>query len=138
MEHVRDGRGGKDRRLAGRPAGQRGCGRQHRAGVLGTGAGQVLMARGEADGLMAGGTRQRGNCAARYGARRVRANDKSGPPPQTIPRLPPGELLTEMERRGMMVNRAHLAEAQRRAEADRAEALREFLEWADSKVPGAR
>ncbi|KXZ47740.1 hypothetical protein GPECTOR_33g622 [Gonium pectorale] len=36
-----------------------------------------------------------------------------------------GELLTEMERRGMMVNRQHLAEAQ-------------FLDWAASKVPGAR
>ncbi|GIM08897.1 hypothetical protein Vretimale_12841 [Volvox reticuliferus] len=49
-----------------------------------------------------------------------------------------GELLTEMERRGMMVNRHHLAEAQKRAEADKEAATREFLEWADSKVPGAR
>ncbi|KAG2498231.1 hypothetical protein HYH03_003981 [Edaphochlamys debaryana] len=49
-----------------------------------------------------------------------------------------GELLTEMERRGMMVNRGHLAAAQQRAEADREAAVAEFLDWADSKVPGAR
>ncbi|GFR52186.1 hypothetical protein Agub_g14723 [Astrephomene gubernaculifera] len=49
-----------------------------------------------------------------------------------------GELLTEMERRGMMVDRSHLAAAQQAAERDRQAAVREFLDWADSKVPGAR
>lgn len=51
---------------------------------------------------------------------------------------PFGELLTDMEKEGMMVNREHLAEAQKRANIDQEAASELFKRWASSKVPDAQ
>jgi len=51
---------------------------------------------------------------------------------------PFGELLTDMERAGMQVNRDHLAEAEKLAKRDQETARQRFQDWATSKVEGAR
>ena len=51
---------------------------------------------------------------------------------------PFGELLTNMEAAGMAVDRAHLAEAEKRAVKEKDEAKRRFRKWATLKVPGAQ
>jgi len=51
--------------------------------------------------------------------------------------LPFGELLTDMEAEGLLVDRGHLAGAERAAAADRAAAVARFRAWAAARVPGA-
>ncbi|KAK9806725.1 hypothetical protein WJX72_000669 [[Myrmecia] bisecta] len=50
---------------------------------------------------------------------------------------PFGELLTDMEKSGMMVDREHLRAAEKKALADQAEARERFTTWAAAKVPDA-
>ncbi|MEW5306424.1 MAG: hypothetical protein WDW36_008889 [Sanguina aurantia] len=49
-----------------------------------------------------------------------------------------GEILTDMEHAGMLINRTHLAAGTVQAEKDSKAAEQCFLDWAEVKVPGAR
>ena len=51
--------------------------------------------------------------------------------------LPFGEILTDMEAEGVLVDREHLAGAELAATADRAAAVARFRAWASARVPGA-
>ena len=51
--------------------------------------------------------------------------------------LPFGEVLTDMEAEGVLVDREHLAKAELAATADRAAAVARFRAWASARVPGA-
>ena len=50
--------------------------------------------------------------------------------------LPFGEILTDMEAEGVLVDREHLASAELAATADRAAAVARFRAWASARVPG--
>ena len=53
--------------------------------------------------------------------------------------LPFGELLTDIERRGIRVDtKGHLKDAEKRAREDRAAMLETFYVWAEKYVPNAR
>lgn len=49
-----------------------------------------------------------------------------------------GQILTDMEAEGMMVNRQHLAAAQKLAEEEQDKAIKTFMAWAEKMVPDAK
>ena len=89
------------------------------------------------------GARRRGHLAAARGAERAAVGDEVGRGYNDQSMLdffdeyiaPFGELLTDLERNGILVDTAYLAEQERRAEREQEAHMQAFLRWASEQCP---